>query len=45
MAEARPGEAHAMGIRGHEAVAERFSNKTLAVDLVDLVKSLHPNIS
>lgn len=42
---ARPEEAHAMGLRGHEAVVERFSNKTLAVDLVDLVKSLHPNIS
>ena len=42
---ARPEEAHAMGIRGHEAVAKRFSNKTLAVELVDLVKSLHPTIS
>lgn len=42
---ARPEEAHAMGIRGHEAVAKRFSNKTLAVELVDLVKSLHPNIT
>jgi glycosyltransferase involved in cell wall biosynthesis len=41
----RPEEAHAMGIRGHEAVAERFSNKTLAGELVDLVKSLHPTIS
>jgi hypothetical protein len=34
-----------MGLRGHEAVVERFSNKTLAVDLVDLVKSLHPNVN
>ncbi len=42
---ARPEEAHAMGLRGHEAVVERFSNKTLAVELVDLVKSLHPNIT
>jgi glycosyltransferase involved in cell wall biosynthesis len=42
---ARPEEAHAMGLRGHEAVAEGFSNKTLAVELVDLVKSLHPTIS
>ncbi len=41
----RPEEAHAMGLRGHEAVTERFSNKTLAVELVDLVKSLHPTIS
>ena len=41
----RPEEAHAMGLRGHEAVTERFSNKTLAVDLVDLVKSLHPNVN
>ena len=41
----RPEEAHAMGIRGHETVAERFSNKTLAGELVDLVKSLHPTIS
>jgi glycosyltransferase involved in cell wall biosynthesis len=41
----RPEEAHAMGLRGHEAVVERFSNKTLAVELVDLVKSLHPNVT
>ena len=41
----RPEEARSMGIRGHEAVAIRFSNKTLAGELVDLVKSLHPNVN
>ena len=42
---ARPEEAGAMGLRGHEAVAERYSNQTLAGQLVDLVQSLHPNLN
>ena len=38
----RPNEAHAMGRRGHEVVAERFSNERLANELVDNILAPNP---
>ncbi len=38
----RPNEAHAMGRRGHEIVAERFSNERLANELVDNILAPNP---
>ena len=39
---ARPDDAHAMGLRGHETVVERFSNDVLAKQLVENVLAPQP---
>ena len=41
----QPNEAHAMGLRGHEIVGERFSNKRLATELVDNVLAQIPALA
>lgn len=41
----RPDEAHAMGLRGHEIVSERFSNERLATELVDNVLAQIPALT
>ena len=41
----QPNEAHAMGLRGHEIVGERFSNKRLVTELVDNVLAQIPALA